>query len=133
MNDKPASESPEVVTSKGIGSSALLGSVFELSEVDERTDQYFTLGMFRTLEDVIAGVDKFGVELCQVAMEGRESACLEVHEYRFGFYGRGKPVWTRKWVYDYEREHGDRWQISEVPNASSEPMPAASKSISKTP
>jgi len=27
MNDKPASESPEVVTSKGIGSSALLGSV----------------------------------------------------------------------------------------------------------
>ena len=28
MNDKPASESPEVVTSKGIGSSALLGSVF---------------------------------------------------------------------------------------------------------
>lgn len=27
MNDKPASEFPEVVTSKGIGSSALLGSV----------------------------------------------------------------------------------------------------------
>ena len=27
MNDTPASESPEVVTSKGIGSSALLGSV----------------------------------------------------------------------------------------------------------
>lgn len=27
MNDKPASESPEVVTSKGIGSSALLASV----------------------------------------------------------------------------------------------------------
>ena len=28
MNDKPASESPEVVTSKVVGSSALLGSVF---------------------------------------------------------------------------------------------------------
>jgi hypothetical protein len=28
MNDKSASESPEVVTSKGIGSTALLGSVF---------------------------------------------------------------------------------------------------------
>jgi len=28
MNDKPASEPTEVVTSKGIGSSALLGSVF---------------------------------------------------------------------------------------------------------
>jgi hypothetical protein len=28
MNDTPASESPEVVTSKGIGSSALLGSDF---------------------------------------------------------------------------------------------------------
>lgn len=27
MNDTPASKSPEVVTSKGIGSSALLGSV----------------------------------------------------------------------------------------------------------
>lgn len=27
MNDKPASESPEVVTSKGIGSSALLGRI----------------------------------------------------------------------------------------------------------
>jgi len=27
MNNKPASESPEVVTSKGIGSSALLGAV----------------------------------------------------------------------------------------------------------
>ena len=31
MNDKPASESPEVVTSKGIGSSALLGSVVRVS------------------------------------------------------------------------------------------------------
>jgi len=34
MNDKPASESPEVVTSKGIGSSALLGfdvTVYEMS------------------------------------------------------------------------------------------------------
>jgi hypothetical protein len=30
MNDKPASESPEVVTSKGIGPSALLGSVLPL-------------------------------------------------------------------------------------------------------
>lgn len=30
MNDKPASESSEVVTSKGIGSSALLGSVSDL-------------------------------------------------------------------------------------------------------
>jgi DNA modification methylase len=32
MNDKPASESPEVVTSKGIGSSPLLGSVVWKSE-----------------------------------------------------------------------------------------------------
>lgn len=33
MNDKPASESPEVVTSKGIGSSALLGSFYYVAKV----------------------------------------------------------------------------------------------------
>lgn len=100
------------------------GSVFELSENDERTDQYFTLGMFRTLSDAVAGVEKFGVDLCQMATDNQESACIEIHEHRFGFYGRGKPVWTRKWVYDYEREHGDRWQISEVPNVLDEPRNA---------
>lgn len=37
MNDKPASESPEVVTSKGIGYSALLG-FFALSDRFEGVD-----------------------------------------------------------------------------------------------
>jgi hypothetical protein len=115
MNDKPASESPEVVTSKGIGSSALLGSVFELSENDERNDTYYTLGFFATLADAVAEVEKHGVHLCEVATDNQESACIEIHEHPFGLRRRGLPTWARKWLYDYEREHGDRWQVS-VPN-----------------
>lgn len=40
MNDKPASESPGVVTSKGIGSSALLGSVVWTFKQSSESESY---------------------------------------------------------------------------------------------
>ena len=92
------------------------GSVFELSENDERHDQYHTLGFFRTKIEAQVEVEKHGVNLCEIATESQEFACVEIHEHRFGLHIRGQPVWSRKWVYDYEREHGDRWQVSELPN-----------------
>jgi len=91
-----------------------LGSVFELSENDELNDTYYTRGFFATLADAVAEVEKHGIDLCEVANDSRESACIEIHEHPFGLCLRGRPKWERRWVYDYEREHGDRWQISET-------------------
>ena len=118
MNTPTQNQTPEPATCAGPNCAVSTGSasVFELSENDERNDQYHTLGMFATLADAVAAVDKYGVHLCVVATESQESACVEIHEHRFGLRLRGQPVWTRKWVYDYDREHGDRWQLSE-PNA----------------
>jgi hypothetical protein len=90
--------------------------VFELSENDQRNDQYYTLGFFKTLADAISEVDNHGVWLCEVTTESQEFACVEIHEHRFGLGMRGKPVWSRKWVYGYDREPGHRWQISDKAN-----------------
>ena len=111
-------QSPEKpVAAVVVGSRPWLGSVFELSESDERHDTYYTLGFYRTLADAIAEVEKRGVSLCTVAMESQESACVEIHEHPLNEQTmRGQPVWTRRWIYDYEREHGDRWQVPSLPN-----------------
>jgi hypothetical protein len=96
--------------------------IFELSEVDSTNDHTYTRGLFLSLAEAIASVDKHGIDLCDNALDGCEFAELQIYHWKTGVGERGRCVFERRWKYDYDREHGDRWQRidsdgSKLPNA----------------
>jgi len=104
---KPATDAP---TNCAV-STGSAESVFELVELLQCDDNYFPLGIYPTLADAIAEVDKHGAYLCDNAQDGQDWAGVEIRKRKFGRTDIGVKVWSRSWKYDFEREHGDRWQV----------------------
>lgn len=96
-------------------------SVFELIERQQCEDQYFPIGIFRTLEEAIAVVEKHGVNICN--NDPDEWAGVEINERKFGLSDNGKTVWKRSWERDFSDEATERWKIigPSSPNGEYEP------------
>ena len=98
-----------------IGLSVIAGSVFELIERQQCEDQYFPLGIFRTLEEAISVVNKYGVNICN---DPDEWAGVEINERKFGLSDNGKTVWKRSWKRDFSEDAKEQWKVI-VPSSKS--------------
>lgn len=92
--------------------SAPLTHVFEVVEQNAAEDNYYTHGVFLSLEDAIAVVEARGVYICH---DPQEYARVEIRQRHIGLYDGGKVVWERAWEVDYETDSFNRWRV--VPTA----------------
>ena len=109
------------------GLSVIASSVFELIERQQCEDQYFPLGIFRTLEEAVAVVEKYGVNICN--NDPDEWAGVEINERKFGLSDNGKTVWKRSWERDWSDDAKDKWKVivpSSPNTASQRTQPAMS-------
>lgn len=86
-----------------------IGSVFELIEHQACDDLYYPLGIFLTLADAVATVEKHGVGVC--TMDPDEWAGVEIKERRIGLTSNGRTVWKRSWKRDWSEDAKERWKI----------------------
>ena len=84
-------------------------SVYELIERQHCEDQYYPLGIFRTLDEAIAVVEKYGVGICN--NDPDEWAGVEIKQRKFGLSDNGKTVWERSWERDWSDDAKDRWKV----------------------
>jgi hypothetical protein len=102
------------------------GSVFELIELQQCEDNYYPLGIFLTLADAVAMVEKHGVGVCN--NDPDEWAGVEIKQRRIGLSDNGRTVWKRSWERDWSDDNAnDKWKVitpsqnTEVTNAGSKP------------
>lgn len=101
----------------GQGYAPAAGSVFEI--VDSTSDeQYWTLGMFPTLDDALAALDGCTPEDMPGDHDEYEGVCrVEVREHKYGWGGTGKCVHAREWTSEYNETADEyEWRIR-TPNA----------------
>ena len=85
--------------------------------VDASSDeQYFTIGLFLTLEDAVSQVEFEGVSIIS-ELDGDDHT-VEIREREVGkleWSGTGKKVWRRMWERDWSKEDDEWHVISEEP------------------
>lgn len=79
--------------------------------VHENDEIYYTLGIFGSLGEAIACVDKHGVRLVD---DVEDSACVEVRRRQVGLCDAGKALWRRTWIRDWGVDGVDeRWEVKD--------------------